>query len=152
MGSQSKQKNNILILCHGNRYRSPFAMAALQYFLPDRKDKIRSAGFRPGSYTVAKPVRDLALHYFGCDLSSHRSVIVTKELVDWADLILYMDGGNLKRLRDMFIPAEKLICLGSYCRPALSRIPDPAFLSSRGRDFVYVLDRIKEACSNFAMS
>ena len=130
----------ILVLCHGNKYRSP----ACEGFLRQLGCKdIESAGFAYPDQPAAKKMRE-ALVAFGIDVSTHTSRVVTQQMVDRADIILYMDGGNRKRLAAAFPGAmRKAKCLADYIRE--SRIPDPAFIRPQGPTFTQIVDKIKRA-------
>lgn len=136
---------NVLTLCHGNRFRSPFAAGLLKRQCP--KLGVESAGMRKpiGNYPAGKPAREAAV-LRGFDLSEHRAQGLSPSLVRWADIILYMDGGNYKRLIDQFPSARlKSKCLATYVDR--TRIPDPNYLTGAPRDEVWVL--LDEACKEF---
>ena len=86
-----------------------------------------SRGVKPGcSGPAAKKVREWAAGR-GYDLGRHRAVGLTDEDVRRADLVLYMDAGNLARLTSGWPEAcAKARCLAEYVGEA--RIPDPAFV------------------------
>lgn len=79
----------VLVVCHGNICRSPFAAALLRRLLPGAIG-VGSAGFigpdrsPPAEATAAAARR-------GVDLAAHRSRLLTPALVRAADLILVMD-------------------------------------------------------------
>jgi protein-tyrosine-phosphatase len=107
----------VLFVCYGNICRSAYAEALGRSLLPGRE--VRSAGFhrktgRPSPATLAaEAARD------GVDLSAHRSRLLDREMVDWADLILVMDLDNAARLREAFpAAAGKALLLGAFERPA----------------------------------
>lgn len=122
---------NILVLCHGNINRSAACAEILRKKIPT----VKSAGFTGPGKRAAKKMRD-AMVGRGVDLSEHRSQLVTRELVEWAEVIVYMDGGNRKRFMDQFPDmGVKLVCLGRYAEPQLSRIPDPGFMARNSKGF-----------------
>lgn len=95
---------------------------------------MRSRGFRSVGQKAARKVRIFADSQ-GLDLSAHRSDHIQREDVEWATHIIYMDGGNWKRLvafmesedcrdntRQDYVPLGEAI--------GLSRIADPNFLPS----------------------
>ncbi len=90
----------ILVLCHGNICRSPFAGILLQAGLGQHA-RIDSAGFleggRPSPATAVEAAREL-----GVDLSAHRSVQVTKVHAAAASLVLVMDTAQRRRFRSQF--------------------------------------------------
>lgn len=85
----------------------------------------------------------------GYDLDSHRAHEVTSEELEWADLIVYMDGGNLKRLLQR-LDVEGLdrpkMCLAEFAEPQQQRIPDPNFWKGDSPEFINTVDLIV-ACS-----
>lgn len=128
---------NVLILCHANRWRS-----ALSHVLMERESSfnIKSAGFKEAGKMAGKPVREYAKS-IGLDLEDHRSVVVDAEMISWADVVVYMDGGNLKRLVELIEtmdtppPPWSIVCLADYSRGAVTRIPDPAFQRKDSEEF-----------------
>ena len=131
----------ILVLCHGNINRSPFVAGLLRWSMHE----IRGAGFVNPGKRAAKKMRDAAPP-LGVDLSEHRSRLVDQESIDWADLIIYMDGGNRARLQALAPDSlHKARCLASFCPGGnVTRIPDPAFMatgSSEFEDVVYLMTK-----------
>lgn len=118
---------NILVLCYGNIYRSPFVEFYLHYIKPDVLNlHIKSAGFH--NKTGRASAVDYIEHCknWGIDLTSHRSSQVSNELLEWAEIILIMDGHNYKMLtlQDADV-AEKIIWLGSLSDVTPIEIVDP---------------------------
>lgn len=139
---KKKQLPNVLVVCHGNICRSPLVGVVLiaQGF------PVRSRGFVNPGKLAAKKVREYA-EGIGLDLSTHRSTLVSLRDVKWADEILYMDGGNLKRIREKFGDIS-CTCLASYVH--LTRIPDPNYMK-RGRGLEETLETIVEASKKFCV-
>lgn len=131
---------NILVLCHGNKYRSPACAAFLQGAAGINID---SSGFSEPGKPAAKRMRDMMATY-GFDLTKHRSKTIDADQVNWAQLILYMDGGNRKRLEAAFPQAmRKARCLAEFIGE--QRIPDPAFINPKGPTFEEIVDKIRRA-------
>lgn len=133
---------NILVVCHGSINRSPLSAAVLRKHLPVKGFSVKVAGFvNPGRRATAK-MREQALR-LGYSLEEHRSQLVTPQLLSWADKIVYMDGGNLKRLRSFsgFVE-EKGVCLGEYCNPPVMRIRDPNFMRRGSEELIAVVDQL----------
>jgi protein-tyrosine phosphatase len=105
----------ILVLCLGNICRSPFAEARLREAGVSR---VRSRGFigpgRPSPPEALAAARDL-----GTDLGSHVSATVSAADVEWADVVVVMDGRQ----------ARRATALAQGRRPTLVRLgdldPDP---------------------------
>lgn len=142
--------SNVLVVCHGNICRSPLAWVVLVGELGAKH--VRSAACKPyyGKKTpppAAKKIRDYAtLH--GYDLGQHRAKSVTPSDLLWADVVVYMDGGNLTRLK--LIPGfvgTNAKCLGEWV--GLPRIPDPNFIP-RGEKLNKVLDDVVLAAKRCA--
>lgn len=137
----------VLVLCHGNINRSPLAEAVLHY----RGWAVRSAGFKPGGGRAAKKMRDwVAENLPDCwpSVEAHTPTLVTPELVRWADVVLLMDGGNLKRFEALFGKLDKVQMLGSYV--GLPRIPDPGFMSRGDPKLGTTYALVAEAAATFA--
>lgn len=132
---------HVLAICHANRWRSPLCAVVMRRDLIDHAI-VRSAGFREAGRRAGKPIRDAAVER-GYDLEEHRSTMIDLELLKWADLVVYMDGGNYRRLRDKMngtMPDVNIIPLGSWATPRVSRIPDPAFMR---RDSVQLRETVE---------
>lgn len=83
---------SILVVCQGNRCRSPYAAAALKRALAARNipARVDSAGFStPNKPPPADALNAAAAR--GLELSAHRSKSVTRHLLDAATLVLVMD-------------------------------------------------------------
>lgn len=107
----------ILILCHGNICRSPYARAVLQRRLAQhglQAVRVDSAGF----IGPDRPPPDLALQvarHRGYDLRTHRSRLVTTDALAAADLVLVMDRTQRRRLRPLLgANAPRILLLGDF--------------------------------------
>jgi protein-tyrosine-phosphatase len=124
----------VLVVCHGNKWRSPLAAELLRRRHPEWD--VRSAGVgataRHG-WRAAKPVRE----YAG-GLLEHRSRQVDEEDLRWAEMVVFMDGGNLKRLRALGANPAKLRCLATETE----RIRDPAFHRVGSPEHKEIFDQI----------
>jgi protein-tyrosine phosphatase len=93
----------ILIVCHGNVCRSPYAAALLRRMLAASFDAahVESAGFvLPGRPCPRWAVEVAAQR--GVDLSGHRSRVVTPADVRSADLVVVMDASQRDLVRVLF--------------------------------------------------
>jgi protein-tyrosine-phosphatase len=90
----------VLVVCHGNICRSPYAAAFLRSRLPPLV-RVASAGFMgPG-----RPCPDVAVEVAaarGLDLSGHRSQLLAPPEVYAADLIVVMDTTQRWGIRALF--------------------------------------------------
>lgn len=119
--------NNILVLCYGNIYRSPF----VEYYLKNNishaeQFNIISAGFfsKSGRHSSKSYIK--LVKRYGIDLSDHTSSVVTNETLEWADQIIIMDGKNYKL--SMMLNnnvSTKLVWLGSLVSGSTVEIEDP---------------------------
>jgi protein-tyrosine-phosphatase len=122
---------HVIFVCHGNILRSPFAAALLRRELGASGPNytIGSAGLHAQSERPADPRGVVAAQSLGIDLHAHRAALLTKELVDAADVLLVMDFENEAECITSFPQAErKLWFLGAFdSLPARNRIeiPDP---------------------------
>lgn len=135
---------NIVFVCHANRFRSPFAEIILRSLKPSWS--IVSAGVKGEGYGLraGKPSRDEAT-LRKLSLEDHRSQKLTNAMVEDADYVFYMDGGNLVRLGGW--PSGNFKCLAEPIGE--KRIPDPAFISDRVRRGA-IYQMIEQACKEIA--
>jgi protein-tyrosine-phosphatase len=131
----------ILVVCHGNICRSPFAAGLLASALEPRGTLVASAGFvGPGRAPPAEA--GIAAASRGVDLRAHRSQLLTPMLVREADLIVVMEPRQQREVCQRFGRSPKaVIVLGDLDpRPIETRaMQDPvdqpleAFLESYAR-------------------
>ena len=101
---------SVLVMCMGNICRSPYLEAALRARLANVD--ISSAGFVGPGRTVPPHGMSIAAAR-GLDLSSHRSRLVTSEMLGKADLVIVMDERQARRLvRGFNVPAGRVIVAG----------------------------------------
>lgn len=115
---------NVLFLCHGNVNRSAAAEIIAKKMYPQHEYKSAGLKTTDGKIT-AKKMRD-TLEHNGYDGEGIRSTAVTQELVDWANVIFYMDNANEKRFIEQFGEMPKAEKLSNYIM-GIDKIPDPAF-------------------------
>ncbi len=109
----------ILLVCHGNIIRSPMAEALLKQRVgPAFQDDIGwigSAGLAAKIDCKADERARRACHEFGVSLDEHRTVRLTRELVQNSDVIFVMDYLNEARLLGLYPGARrKVFVLGAY--------------------------------------
>lgn len=138
----------ILVLCHGNICRSPFAEAALRSRLDAAQAGVTSAGFiLPG-----RPPPPLALEVAaecGYDLSRHRSRVVTHADVAAADLLLVMTQEQRRDVLSRFgARRDAVLLLGDFDPSAigLRMIRDPIERPKPVFDDVFA--RIERCCAS----
>ena len=114
----------MLVLCHGNICRSPFAAALLEARVPDLE--VRSAGLQAGQGNPADPVAVKCAGRMGVSLTGHRSLHVSLDALAWADLILVMQGSHAAAIeRDFPQFRSRVRLLGDYLPGPPYLLPDP---------------------------
>jgi protein-tyrosine-phosphatase len=134
----------VLVLCHGNKWRSPFAAALLAQ---SSLISVRSAGFSANQANAAVPMRKEA-EKIGLDLTEHRAKIIDYTLAQWAGVIVYMDNGNKRRLEAFLRQhalTRKTVCLAHYADPPQPRVPDPCFVPRGSKEFFDIVDLLKRS-------
>jgi len=140
---------NVLVLCHGNICRSPYAGAVLDRLLAPRGVRVRSAGF----VGPARPAPAAALevaHRRGVDLREHRSCLVTPELIRAAQLVVVMDRAQARAVRRMPEVGGAVILIGDLDPLPIARrsIHDPWDQSADA--FVDVFARLDRCAGELA--
>jgi len=100
----------ILVVCHGNICRSPFAEALLARALGPERVLVASAGFVSPGRPV--PVEgSIAAARRGVDLSGHRSQLLTPVLAAEAEIIIVMDTRQQRMVCERFgrAPADVML-------------------------------------------
>jgi len=116
----------VLLICHGNICRSPFAERRLAQCSPDLQ--VKSAGLDTKAGSPAAPGAVRTARGFGVDLGDHaaRSLDLEPELLRWADLIVGMQGRHTTQLsRHWGIAPGKIRLLGDFLAGPPHAIPDP---------------------------
>jgi protein-tyrosine phosphatase len=92
---------SILFLCLGNVCRSPYAEHRFRDWMSGHavgEIAVRSAGFiGPGRAADATAAAVARTH--GVDTTGHRSVVVDRAMIKWADLIVLVDPAHEARLQ-----------------------------------------------------
>lgn len=144
---------HVLVVCHSNRWRSPLCAAVMRRYLVAHAI-VRSAGFKRAGKRAGKPIQDaVAVH--GYDLEEHRSTMVDPELLRWADLVVYMDGGDYQHLRDKMngrMPELLTTSLGSWARPMVKHIPEPTAMRRGSYEMRKTMELIISASHSLAQS
>jgi protein-tyrosine phosphatase len=115
---------SVLVLCHGNICRSPFAEALLARLRPDLE--IRSAGLAAAEDGPADATAARVAKGFGVDLSHHRSRPAAPALLRAADIVLVMEAPQAaavgERAPDV---AARTFLLGDFLAHGPFRLLDP---------------------------
>jgi protein-tyrosine phosphatase len=88
--------SNVLVVCHGNLCRSPFAAGLLAARRSDLS--VRSAGLAAGDSDPADRAALRVSRQFGVELDAHRTRLLNLEDLGWSDLILCMEGHQAVRI------------------------------------------------------
>lgn len=93
---------NVLFVCTGNTCRSPMAAALARRAIDERGwsyVRVESAGTGADHGAPAAEHTVGVLGDLGIDLSDHSSQPLTRERVEWADLIVTMGRGHAEHVR-----------------------------------------------------
>jgi protein-tyrosine-phosphatase len=112
----------VLFVCHGNIERSACAEIVARELYPNWEVKSCGVAGRQGHITGKKMRTALAQKGFPSE--GIRGTPISQELVDWADRIFYMDGGNQRRLEDQFGRLPHAQRLSDYV-PGARSVPNP---------------------------
>ncbi|HHX70896.1 MAG: low molecular weight protein arginine phosphatase [Miniphocaeibacter sp.] len=117
---------NILFICTGNTCRSPMA----EYIFNDMSKKsglthiAKSSGIAAsGDYASKNAI--LSMSDIGIDITGHISSQVSKEKIDWADIVLVMGNSHLDILKQYFPNEEKIFLLKEFVDDEKGEITDP---------------------------
>jgi len=127
--TRSGERWKVLILCHGNICRSPFAEVLLRRQLGEHGAdcQVESAGFLESGRPCPEPAL-LVAREFGLDLSEHRSRTVTPAMIGDADLTIVMEPSQAAAVTSrMQAPPGRVLTLGDLDpdRFVIRRLPDP---------------------------
>jgi protein-tyrosine phosphatase len=114
----------VVVICHGNICRSPFAAKLLAARAP--RLEVRSAGLAAVEGRPAEPAARRLAASFGVDLERHAAHRLEGRDVEWADLILGMEGHHRAAVRSAWPgAARRTHLLGDFLSEAPHRIDDP---------------------------
>jgi protein-tyrosine-phosphatase len=117
---------HVLFVCTGNICRSPLAASLLERALQERglEVKVTSAGTGAWDGAPASEGAYLVGLERGLDLSGHRARLLTRELVEQADLILTMARHHRARV-DELGGEGRVFVLGEYAGKGGDEVSDP---------------------------
>lgn len=148
---------NVLVLCQNNTHRSPLCAQVLRETEPTLT--VRSAGFREVEELMAPNafVRNQAV-MLGVDIAGQGyAKRVTKDDLEWAGVIVYMDKSNRLVLSSLLhewkiSKGKKVVPLGNYARPVVQDIPDLAAIRPMSDKFRESIELIIDASKHLAHS
>jgi len=122
-----RSAERLLVMCHGNIIRSPFAMQLISQALAGRSPvTVLSAGLGARRGTPAHPTALRAANAHSVDLSGHHASAVAAELVAASDVIFVMDVSQIAAMRERFPEASRKTFLLTCLAPELPlEIVDP---------------------------
>jgi len=117
---------NVLFVCTGNICRSPLAASLLERALTERALEVTVTSAGTGAWDGAPASEGAYLVGLerGLDLSGHRARLLTRELVERADLILTMARHHRARV-DELGGEGKVFVLGEYAGRGGDEVSDP---------------------------
>ncbi len=130
VGQEKEIEGKILFVCTGNTCRSPMAEGFFKKILSRKakeKIKVKSAG--TGVIANSKPSKFAikVMREKGIDISSHRAIPLTSEIVKEFDLILTMEERHRQRVINLFpFATEKAWLLTEFISGKREDILDPA--------------------------
>lgn len=114
----------VLVLCHGNICRSPYAEVLLAELLPGAE--VRSAGLEAADGHDADEAAARAAVRAGHSLQGHRSHPLDDADLEWAHLVLVMGGGQWAEVvRRSPWAKPKLRMLGDFLPEPPHLVKDP---------------------------
>jgi protein-tyrosine-phosphatase len=113
-----KLKDKILVVCSGNINRSPVAEYLFRKLGFTNVDSCGLGKSAAKGLPMAKKMRMT----FDIDYS-HKSKSITKELVDWSDIVFCMGPGQVRKVNKLY-STDKAIMLGGV------KIDDPHFTNN----------------------
>lgn len=120
----------ILFVCTGNTCRSPMA-EAMAARLMGSDHAVRSAGTGAQEDAERTEFAGEALREVGFVPRPGRATALTKELLEWADLVLGMEGKHRDRARALAaahgLPVERILSLGEWAGDPERGVGDPYF-------------------------
>ncbi|MCK9356100.1 MAG: hypothetical protein M0R22_02980 [Dehalococcoidia bacterium] len=119
---------NVLFVDEGDTCLGPMACGLLRSAIQHRSEEtvnVDSAGLRVFDDSTS-PEAVEAMKEYGIDIGDHRPKGVSHDLVQWADLILTMTGGQLREVRGAFPKSrDKSFRLSGYLGVRDEKLSDP---------------------------
>ncbi len=137
----------VLVVCHGNICRSPFAGALLAARRPELQ--VRSAGLSAKEGSPAEEAAQRGARDFGIDLGTHAAHRIGEQDLAWTDLILGMEGHHAAHIaRDWPASFPRTRLIGDYRAEPPYAIADP--WGRTDEVFRATFERISEAVTRLS--
>ena len=150
MGATNSPLKKIVVVCTGNTCRSPMAAGWLTAHLAGKGWQAESAGVAAREGGAAAPEAVEVMQEMEVDISTHRSRMLSRELVEEADLILAMTEGHLRVINQRFPEAkEKVQLLNSFGPGPAADVADPFGLSADA--YRHTRDELVQALGDFLL-
>jgi protein-tyrosine phosphatase len=122
-----RSAESLLVMCHGNIIRSPFASQLISQALAGRSQvTVMSAGLGARSGNPAHPTALRAANARSVDLSGHHASAIVPDRVAASDVIFVMDVSQIAAMRERFPDASRKTFLLTCLAPELPlEIADP---------------------------
>lgn len=137
----------VLFVCHGNINRSAAGEIILKQIKPEWEVKSAALKETKGGHITTKKMRE-ALTEKGYSPDHIRSTPISQELVNWADVIFYMDDSNQKKLEEKFGNTVFVKAIRISNLIGIPKIPDPNFAKTNDLH-KQVIDMIYAALEKF---
>ena len=140
----------VLVVCTGNTCRSPMAAGWLNAQLAGKGWQAESAGVAARDGGTAAPEAIEVMREIEIDISAHRSRMLSRELVEEADLILAMTAGHLREINQRFPEAKaKVRLLNGFGPGPAADVADPFGFSVDA--YRHTRDELAQALGDFLL-
>jgi len=121
---------NVLFVCTANTCRSPLAEGIFKTLLTEEYCAVQSAGILPMNGLPAAQFSVEVVKEYGGSITQHLTKNITRELIDWADLILVMEFKHYNTILEIAsAAATKTFLLKEYKRRTkYNEVSDPVGL------------------------
>lgn len=137
---------NVLFVCTGNINRSAAAELIARKYRPSWNVRSAATNKKFGK-PMARLMRDTLADKNFVGMEEHRSTALTRELVQWADVVIGFQPSHLAAVEQLGKRARTLTEFSSPHVPKLSKVPDPHFDSS-GKTHRIVVALLLDAIPN----
>lgn len=139
----------LLVLCYGNVCRSAYAAARLRGAPELASVEVRGAGLHPQGGRATPSRFAAAARARGVELAEHRSRVVERADLDWADAVVIMDQKNHDLLRALHpAAARRALWMGALAGDGGPEIEDP--YDAAPAEVEAILERLDRAARRVA--